>query len=114
MSERRTSIAKENLRKLENLIRASNEIINEEEEDSDEIHDDPHKYKYEILGHNEADWDSMELQLSPDKQSSISTIEQLSRLAREEDTDDLPQEKQDWQIELQVLLHRTPTITKVF
>ena len=97
MAEHRTSLAAQNLRKLENLIRASDEIINEED-DQEELLADPMNYNYEILGHTEADWDPLELQMSPDKQSSVSTIEQLSRLAREVDQEDLAgsEDMLDW------------------
>ena len=77
-------MAVEDLRKLEHLIRASDEVNDDDDNDHDEELDDPMNYKYEILGHTEADWDPLELQLSPEKNSSVSTIEQLTRLAKEE------------------------------
>ena len=102
MIDNRTSQAVNDLRKLEQLIRASDEVTNDDE-DHDETLRDPLNYKYEILGHTEADWDSLELQLSPGKHSSVSTIEQLSRLAREEDQQlEAAEEKIGWQAALQV------------
>ena len=102
LAEHRTSQAVENLRKLENLIRASDEI-SDEDDDADEALPDPMSYKYEILGHTEADWDPLELQLSPNKQSSVSTIEQLSRMVREqEEEEDVDQQETEWPHRIQV------------